>query len=504
MRQALESDSVLRVALTTADCWQAGREQLMAHHYDVVLLDLTLPDGSGSELIEHVLEASRDTPVVVLTADESVVLEALKSGAHDYLVKRPDLASVIGRVVRHAIERGQTLPALRVAQRRQLELKNQFVSNVSQELRTPLNGIQQYALLMLEGVGGRLSSDHREFAEILLESARQLRRMVDDLMDVTRAEAGTLTVDVQPVRIDEIVPRVFKDFTTQAADRGIELDWEPPMSLPDVMGDAERLRQILGNLIDNALKFTPRGSHVNVRAALDPDDPTFLRVSVADSGCGIAPERLPTVFDRLHETEQPRGEREDSRGGLGLGLHIARELITRQGGLIWAESELSKGSTFHFTLPILSFPRLLRPILIDTDGQIRTLVTLLSFAVGPRDPTASVHIDEGLLNTVYEVIQSCVLRDLDLVLPRIGRYSVGETFFVAAGTDSGGAAVIGKRITKALERAINLDRSSVRVEMHSRPLELSPPTSGEEFDEFVNRAGGELEKLVHRDLAGEP
>ena len=233
--------------------------------------------------------------------------------------------------------------------RRQLEIKDQFLSHVSHELRSPLTTVYQFVTILLDGLAGDLTPEQREYLEITLRSVNQLRGMIGDLLDVTRAEAGKLVVEPQSVRPATLVAETLQTLQPSAGAKRLALRADLPGDLPAVHADPDRVRQVLTNLIENAIKFTPEGGEITVRAGVSAQDPGFLSVAVADTGCGISPKGTRQIFERLH---QEANTIEDSRKGLGLGLYICKELVSRHGGRIWVDSELGRGSVFCFTLPL--------------------------------------------------------------------------------------------------------------------------------------------------------
>jgi PAS domain S-box-containing protein len=238
------------------------------------------------------------------------------------------------------------------SRKQQLELKDQVLSHVSHELRTPLNAAAQFVTILKRGLAGPLQAQQQELVEDIERNLKQLRTMIADLLDTTRAESGKLTVKIQRLALQDAVADVLRTMHSTAADRGISLTADVPADLPPVAADPARVRQVLTNLTDNAQKFTPAGGSVTVRARMFEADPLFVCVSVIDTGRGIDPAEHQRIFSRLAQVDQPLSDDSSTRKGLGLGLFICREIVRRHGGDIGVESELGAGSTFYFTLPI--------------------------------------------------------------------------------------------------------------------------------------------------------
>lgn len=253
-------------------------------------------------------------------------------------------------------KRAEQMAALRAEERdrereEQLRLKDQFLSSVSHELRTPLAAIYWFTSNLTDGLVGEITGEQREHLALTLKNVAQLKKMIGDLLDVTRAGTGKLVIEPRETRLEALIAETLTTCQANAAEQGVTLCSEIEPGLPSAWTDPERVRQILINLIDNAIKFTPRDGIVTVRAARTEVNPDFVRVAVADTGCGIASENLQKIFERLY---QDTANSQTSRKGLGLGLFISKDLVMRQGGEIWVESAPGQGATFFFTLPVFS------------------------------------------------------------------------------------------------------------------------------------------------------
>jgi PAS domain S-box-containing protein len=231
--------------------------------------------------------------------------------------------------------------------REQLEMKDEFISHVSHELRSPLSAVHQFTTILLDGLAGELGSDQREYLEIILRNSLQLRNMIGDLLEVTRAQAGKLTVELHPTSLCDLFDPMIKTYERRATEKGIAFQITCPSELPLVQADPNRIGQVLSNLLDNALKFTTHGA-ISVSGRRDEGD-EFVRIAVADTGCGISADSLPKIFDRLYQSPNTL---ESSRKGLGLGLHICKHLVELHGGKIWVESKAGEGATVFFTVPV--------------------------------------------------------------------------------------------------------------------------------------------------------
>lgn len=230
------------------------------------------------------------------------------------------------------------------------QMKSDFVALVSHELRTPLTSIYGYTRLILDGKTGGVNETTRDKLVRVERQALRLSHLIADLLDLSRIESGRLELRMEPISIRELAWNRLEDFRSQAEEKNIEISFEAPEDLPPVRGDAERIGQVLTNLLSNALKFTPSGGKVRVRLRREGN---LLSVQVIDTGMGIPPEERHKIFDKFH---QVRNIQARQHGGTGLGLAIAKSIVEAHGGHIWVDSELGKGSDFRFVLPIVRTP----------------------------------------------------------------------------------------------------------------------------------------------------
>lgn len=229
-------------------------------------------------------------------------------------------------------------------------LKSEFVATVSHELRTPMTSIKGYVEILLMGAAGELSEQQTQFLEVVLSNTERLNILVNDLLDVSRMDAGKIDLSIQALRLHELAEDVIAEQIrrSEVEEKPINIDFDFPPDLPRVNGDEERVRQIFANLVSNAYHYSPANSHIMVRASNSDDE---VQVDVIDKGIGIHPEDQVRVFERFYRGEDPLVL---ATAGTGLGLSIVQQLIEMHGGRIWLESKgiPGEGSTFSFTLPI--------------------------------------------------------------------------------------------------------------------------------------------------------
>jgi signal transduction histidine kinase len=410
----------------------------------LVLLDLNLPDSHGAETFRRIMQKAPNVPVVILSGqdDEALAIKAVHSGVQDYLLKSDITSKQLERALHYAVERQALLRALEITRKQQLEFKNQFLSHVSHELRTPLTCIHQYVTLLLDGLAGPMLPDQTDYLKTVLKSVNQLHAMIRDLLEATRAETGKLRVEPRCTDIGELIKQAVAMMRPTAGEKQIGLEVVLDQGIPLVYADPDRTLEVLINLLDNGIKFTPPGGSVIVKASMVETDPSAVYLSVTDSGRGIPSESLPQVFERLFQDPDAV---DGSRTGLGLGLYIAKEIVTLQNGRMWVASQPGSGSTFSFTLPLYSLAKLLFP-LITHQGHLRESITLVRVELTPLSKALRGSWKETCQKCL-EVLRRCIFVDKDLVLPPLESSGAVETFFVVVSTDMERVSVLMDRIS---------------------------------------------------------
>jgi signal transduction histidine kinase len=400
--------------LLEARTGREGLDVLRKETPDCLLVDHNLPDMNGLDFLDALPRDSRgraEMAVAILTGEESdeIASESLNRGAQDYLVKDGLTGPALTRAIENAIEKfriGGELVASRVeidrrerkveALREQLQnkvaelaeaanAKDQFMAVMSHEMRTPLNAIIGYADLLDMELDGELTAGQREHVARIQVSGRHLLDLINDVLDLTRADARMLDLDLRSVDLEAVLEEVVALLEGPAREKGVELVTLPCDSgLPNVHADLNRLRQILTNLIGNALKFTEEGS---VRVRCDATDDGTVRVHVVDTGLGIDPEVLPLVFDEFYQVS---GELTREKGGSGLGLAISQRLADLMGGEITVKSEVGVGSRFTLSLQAAQPEEKLRQDDIDRHTARMDLQASGSAHRTPRDATSVV------------------------------------------------------------------------------------------------------------------
>jgi signal transduction histidine kinase/GAF domain-containing protein len=228
-------------------------------------------------------------------------------------------------------------------------MKSEFLSMAAHELRAPMTSIKGYSDMLLLGLVGDYSERQKQFLDTIKANVDRVLEMVNEFSDISRLESGALKLDAKPLHIDDLISEVIVSLRPQIEAKEINLTLEVPPELPEVWGDRTRIIQILTNLVTNAYKYTPEGGQIAITIQWVDDT---VQVNVADTGIGVAPQDQEKLFTRFFRADQPGVRRV---AGTGLGLSITKSIVEMHGGRIWMESQLGKGSTFSFTLPLASY-----------------------------------------------------------------------------------------------------------------------------------------------------
>lgn len=227
------------------------------------------------------------------------------------------------------------------------QMKNDFISTVSHELRTPLAAMKGAADNLIDGIMGELSMPQKDALTIVERNINRLGRLISDLLDVSRIEAGKIQINKQLMDLAIVIDEIRKFFDAMAKDKNISLAASVEPGLPRINADSDKITQVITNLVGNAMKFTPDGGQIRIEVCHENG---FVRTDIIDSGCGIPSSDLNKIFDKFYQVIQANSQ--EVKKGTGLGLTISKGIIDKHGGRIWAESELGKGSKFSFTLPL--------------------------------------------------------------------------------------------------------------------------------------------------------
>jgi len=413
-------NSTTDYALTHVETLLEGVHGLDLHPYDVILLDLSLPDGRGVENLEPIKSKADGAPVILVTGrgSERVAVQAMKEGAADYLSKGDLNADVLHRALHNALEKASYKRKLE-----QLEVfKATLVATASHELRTPLAIIREYVALVKDEVPGPLNEPQKECLEGALRNCDRLGKLIHNTLDLHRLDRNA--GDLRRVGLDlwALLDTSVRDFGIQTAQKGQSLQMNVPADLPQVLGDPNQIQQVVVNLLGNAVKFTPENGSVRISAKITVD---AVEISVEDDGPGIPEEDLQRVFEPFAQVD-----RLDAPGaqGTGLGLAIATRIMDAHNGCLTVESEVGEGSTFTFSIPIYSEVAEVNALIHDN--------ALAAVASGKRLAVLAMKLSEvtdqnrSLIDEVRSVFATTARRRDDCVVaaPGLGLVlGVGET-----------------------------------------------------------------------------
>ncbi len=362
----LRADESNHYAVTEAETAEEGSRLIRDEIYDCILLDYRLPKADGLAMFRKLTNTHRGSlmaPVIMMTGqgNESVAVAALKCGIADYLTKEGLTPEAMQRAIGNAVDRSRLRRSLREKnrdlaeinaelKRRTAELERIYHS-VSHELKTPLTAVREFVALVLDGVGGPPPTmGQRSFLEHALDGCDQMNHHLNDLIDSSRLDTGKLRLELLPIHAGRVIEFALASIRSVARAKNLTLKSTVSRDLPLVMADSLRLSQILGNLLGNAAKFTESGGAITLNAEVAADRPDEVEITISDNGCGIAPEHISQIFDRLFQV--PSAGDELMGSGLGLGLSIARHLVDLQGGTLTVESTLGAGSVFRFRIRV--------------------------------------------------------------------------------------------------------------------------------------------------------
>lgn len=315
-------------------------ERIGRGRFDVVLCDIMMPGIGGVETLKRIKERMPHAEVIMATgcATLETAIESMRSGAYDYVTKPYEIER-LSATLELALER--TRLKGRVTELQETDrVKSEFLASMSHELRTPLNSIIGYTELVIDGIYGPAPAAQAQALGRVTSSARALLTLINDVLDLSRLNAGMMPLHPEDFEVAELLEDVRQTLSVLAEERGLALRTHAPAGLR-VRGDKSKLRQILINLAGNAVKFTDKGS-VEIKAAFAPDKKR-LTLSVADTGAGISPEDQRKLFEQFRQLEGTEARR---HGGTGLGLSIVKKLAELMGGGVAVDSELGRGTTF--------------------------------------------------------------------------------------------------------------------------------------------------------------
>jgi hypothetical protein len=321
--------------------------------------------------------------------------------------------------------------------------------------------------------------------------------MINDLLEVTRVQAGKLLIEVQSTSVSDAIAYTINTLQGAATAKGITLSSEMAPGLPLACADPTRIRQVLVILVDNAVKFTPANGTVKVRARVFEEDANFVVLEVSDSGSGINLDMTEKIFERLFQATDPSLA---GRQGLGLGLYICKELVTRQGGKVWAKSAPGHGAVFSVTLPVFSLPNLIAPAL-RKERHAKVSIVLVVAEMASETGWLSDEVRAEQSHGVRALLQRCLHSDLDVLLPKMGSAGGAELFFIAAVTDEIGGEAITKRIREQFDGYEDIQQAGLTLSTSYRLLDAIKRNGSESMEDFLQKVATKIQELMDEEIS---
>ncbi len=321
-------------------------------------------------------------------------------------------------------------------------MKSEFVSTVSHEFRTPLTTMKEFVSLIIDGVPGKINKDQGEFLNIINENINRLARLINNMLDLSRIESGRMELNRKEININTVSEEITKSLQRQAKGKDISIKNLLPADLPTVYADLDKIAQVLTNLIDNAVKFTPESGNVSIEGKMVNNQ---VQISVIDTGIGIAKADWTRVFEKFQRIELPAAAQQTR--GSGLGLSICKAIIEMHGGKIWVESEEGKGSNFTFSLPKYEEDIFFKDTLNKKFTWALQNQLFLSLIIVNIDNLSDFKGSDAdrILEEVENVIKDTVRKEPDVV----ARVKKNEVIGILSELDKKGAFTLKDRILNA-------------------------------------------------------
>lgn len=325
-----------------------GIDAARNRYYDLILLDVKMPGMDGIEVLKILRRDTPTTEIMMVTGyqDISLAVETLKLGAKEYLTKPVDPSDLVRRI--------QTILRVKQADDRVRELQANFTSRLLFELRSPLRSAKTALEFLSRGTAGGLTDQQYSILRNIALDLERMYVLLNDMIDLTKFEAGHVEIEKLPTNIDGLIPSICERMEPHIKGRKLALNVDIQPNIPTLQLDPDKIEQVVTNLIDNAIKYTEEGGSITISASSGREPGKtiagdFVKISVSDTGAGIASEELPFIFEKYKEVLTGITSRQKTTG---LGLAICRAIVEAHKGSMAVESTVGKGTTFSFYLPV--------------------------------------------------------------------------------------------------------------------------------------------------------
>jgi two-component system, sensor histidine kinase and response regulator len=329
------------IETTKAGSGREGLDLLMREPHELVLVDLKMPEMDGMEVARRIREYDPNTVTIIITGYATIetAVTAIKEGAYDYLPK-PFTPDELVIVVRRGLEKRRLDRESRALREEKAAMERNFVTMVTHQLRSPLGAIYQYFEVLLSDLGGGLSEMQHEMIERARDRLDGLLQLINDWLDMNRIQAGDIVHRLQSCPLAPCVESALAGLEMAAHEKGIQLCVDIPSDLPEVYMDSDTFREVLSNLIANAIKYNRPEGKVCI-SACEKDD--WVVVAIEDTGPGMDEKEIPFIFEQFYRSKAKEVRRQQ---GTGLGLTIVQKIVRAHGGKIDVQTRLGEGSTF--------------------------------------------------------------------------------------------------------------------------------------------------------------
>ncbi len=333
------------IQVAMASSGREGLEMMMREPPDLVLVDLKMPEMDGVEVARRVRSYDPNIVTIIITGYATIesAVAVMKEGAYDYLPK-PFTPDELIIVVRRGLEKRRLDQESRALREEKAAMERNFITMVSHQLRSPLGAIFQYLEVLLGDMGGELNEMQREMLERARERLEGLLQLINDWLDMSRIQAGEILHRLQSVPLASCIDAAMAGLDFVAQQKGLSITKELQPGLPNVHVDPGTFREVLSNLISNAIKYNRPGGYIRIRAA---EREGWVVVDVEDSGLGIAEKEISFVFEQFFRSKDKDVRKQE---GTGLGLTIVQRILRAHGGKVEVKSEFGKGTTFSVYL----------------------------------------------------------------------------------------------------------------------------------------------------------